>query len=282
VPPPLPSAAPEPAQRAPDGIDTLSDVLQAVRLSGALFFLIEARSPWTAEAPAGSLLAPVILPGARHVISYHLITAGECWCSLPGQPPARARAGDVIVIPHGDPYALSSRAADFAASSADELLPFFEQMAQGALPRVLREGGAGAERIQVACGFLGCDALPFNPIVAALPRLIHMRQPEDASGDRLSGLLDFALAESRAPRAGSDCVLSRISELLFVELVRRYVAALPAQQTGWLAGLRDPIVGGARARSPGRSSSWPGRRASPARRWPRASRTSSANRRCST
>jgi AraC-like DNA-binding protein len=231
-----------------DSSDALSDVLHAVRLSGALLFLIDASSPWTAEAPAGRALAPVILPRAQHVISYHLITAGGCWCALPGAPPVRVEAGDVIVIPHGDPYALTTAPQPFAASPLESLLPFFVQMARGTLPRGLAEGGGGPDRVQVACGFLGCDALPFNPILAALPRLIHTRALTATPDDRLSGLLEFALAESREPRAGSDCVLLRISELMFVEVVRRYLAALPAEQTGWLAGLRDPIVGRALAR----------------------------------
>jgi AraC-like DNA-binding protein len=222
--------------------DTLSSVLAGVRLRGALFFVIDAGSPWLAEAPPGSALAPVIMPGCDHVISYHLVTSGSCYCALPDQPLARIDEGDVIVLPHGTPYALSSPAQDYAASAPASLLPFFAEMAQGGLPRVLVEGGAARDRIHVACGFLGCDARPFNPLIAALPPLIHLRRAQHGSHSRLAALIEFAQAESRQPRAGSNCVLLRISELLFVELVRSYVAALPEQETGWLAGLRDPIV----------------------------------------
>jgi len=224
--------------------DPLSTVLDAVRLRGALFFVVDAGAPWYAEAPAGSALAPVIMTGCGHVISYHLVTAGSCYCALPGMPLTRVDAGDVIVVPHGTPYSLSTTPRDYHASPLESLLPFFSQMARGALPRVVVEGGATGERIGVACGFLGCDARPFNPLIAALPPLIHMRRAQAGpqSPDRLAALIEFAQAESRQPRAGSDCVLLRISELLFVELVRSYVATLPAQQTGWLAGLRDPIV----------------------------------------
>jgi AraC-like DNA-binding protein len=235
--------APEPATGISDGIDPLSDVLQTVRLTGALLFLVDATSPWTAEAPPGSALAPVILPGAQHVISYHLITAGGCWCALPGAPPMRLDAGDVLVISHGDPYILSSGPKEYAASPLESILPGFAQLAAGVLPRLLVEGGGGSQSLQVACGFLGCDAFPFNPLVATLPRVIHMRRSEVAPGDRLSAFLQFALSESLERRAGSDSVLLRISELMFVEVVRWYLATSPAEQTGWLAGLRDPIVG---------------------------------------
>jgi AraC-like DNA-binding protein len=99
----------------------------------------------------------------------------------------------------------------------------------------------------VLCGFLGCDALPFNPVLAALPRLLHVRGTAGHGDDRLGHLIEFALAEVAEPRAGRACVLLRISELMFVEVVRRYLASMPAEQTGWLAGLRDPEVGRALA-----------------------------------
>ena len=96
------------------------------------------------------------------------------------------------------------------------------------------------------CGFLGCDVHPFNPLLAALPRLLHVRHAF-AAGDPLARLIEFALAESQERRAGGECVRLRLSELMFVEVVRRYLAGLPAEQTGWLAGLRDRIVGRALA-----------------------------------
>jgi hypothetical protein len=122
-------------------------------------------------------------------------------------------------------------------------LDWFRRMVAGDLPFVVTEGGGGPERLGVVCGFLGCDVVPFNPVLAALPTVIRLASPPPGAGDRLSQLVDFAVAEARERRAGSDCVRLRISELMFVELVRRYLSGLPAEQTGWLAGLRDPYVG---------------------------------------
>ena len=103
-------------------------------------------------------------------------------------------------------------------------------------------------RARVVCGFLGCDIRPFNPVLEALPRMLHLRRRKGArSGDRLSQLIDFALAESRERQSGTRCVLLRLSELLFVEVVRRYLDSIASGQTGWLAGLRDPIAGHALA-----------------------------------
>src|SRR5688572_13722448 len=87
-----------------DASDTLSDVLEAVRLTGALFFLVDARTPWVAEAPASTDLVPAILPRTQHIVSYHVVSHGTCWCESPGQVPMRLEAGDVLIVPHGHPY----------------------------------------------------------------------------------------------------------------------------------------------------------------------------------
>lgn len=230
------------AAHGPSGADPLSDVLRTVRLTGALFFLTDAASPWAMELPAASTFAPIILPGAQRLISYHIVTNGSCWGGLVGEPPVRLEAGDILLIPHGDPYVMSIESAIAAEQSPKWILEFFRQMAAGELPFVVTEGGGGSSRVQLACGFLGCDARPFNPVLTTLPRLVHLRRPRSGA-DRLDHLIDFALAESSQPRSGGQCVLLRLSELMFIEVVRRYLASLPAQETGWLAGLQDPVVG---------------------------------------
>ena len=144
-------------------MDTLSDVLEVVRLTGALFFLVDARTPWVAEAPASTHLAPVILPRAQHVVSYHVVSQGVCWCESPGHAALRLDTGDVLVVPHGHPYQLASACGLRTGWTTDEALGWFRAMANGQLPFVVTEGGDGAERLQLVCGFLGCDALPFNP-----------------------------------------------------------------------------------------------------------------------
>ena len=92
----------------------------------------------------------------------------------------------------------------------------------------------------VVCGYLGCDARPFNPLLTALPRVIRASEQD---GGALAALFGFALAESRQSRVGGASVLERLSELMFVEVVRRYVEMLPQETMDWLAGLRDPSVG---------------------------------------
>ena len=222
--------------------DPLSSVLEAVRLRGAVFFLVDAHAPWAAEAPQAAELADVVLPGAQHVLEWHVIARGECWGGLAGEPPIRLVAGDVIAFPQGDAHGFSSELGlrnppDVAAmrSVAGERLPF----------RFVQGVDRGAEPAQLVCGFLGCDARPFNPLLATLPRMLHLRA--GAESDGLRALVQLAIAESQARRAGGECMLARISELLFVESVRRYLASVDPESTGWFSGLRDPIVGRALA-----------------------------------
>lgn len=223
--------------------DPLSDVLRAVKLSGALFFLVDATSPWGVKVPTASDFAGIILPRARHVVSYHVVTEGEGWASVAGAPPVRFAAGDVIVFPHGDPYAMLSAPGGPAELDFEGAIDFFRAMASGQLPFVVREGGGGDARARFMCGFLGCDARPFNPLLAALPRLMRVQCPASGADDLLDSLIGLTLAEARARRPGGEAIRLRLSELMFVEVVRRYLEALPAEQTGWLAGLRDPGIG---------------------------------------
>jgi AraC-like DNA-binding protein len=223
--------------------DVLSDVLRAVRLTGAVYFDFELSSPWVAEAPPSREIAGIVMPGAQRVIEYHLIARGACWGHAVGQEPIRLQEGDLILFPQGDAHVLSStpgmRAEPdmrmFAHPSTP--LPLFHEL-----------GGGGPERVQIACCFLGCDERPYNPLLTALPPVIHL----PAAGARtttawLVTLLGTAVRESRSARPGSENVLARLSELMFVETLRQYLETLPPAQTGWLAGLRDPVVGQALA-----------------------------------
>jgi AraC-like DNA-binding protein len=224
--------------------DVLSDVLRTIRLTGALFFPFEGSAPWADEIPTATALVPSILPGAQHVVSYHIVSKGTCWLTLADGPSVRLDTGDIVVVPHGDTYVMSSAPGMRPQVPADAALMFFRQMAMGSAPSMVIEGGGGRERADLVCGFLGCDVRPFNPVLEALPRLVHLqRPPEVSTHDRLGPLIEFALAESRQRRSGAQSVLLRLSEVLFIEVIRRYLDSLAADRTGWLAGLRDSMIG---------------------------------------
>lgn len=218
-------------------MDTLSDVLRAVRLTGAVFFAVDASAPWVAETPAGHELGPFIMPGVEHVIEYHVVASGTCWGGVVDEPAIKLETGDIIVFPQGDTHVMSSAPGMRGEPSLEAL----RAAHQGRLPVAMSINGGGPERARLVCGFLGCDARPFNPLLATLPRVMHLRA--QAGDDTLRGLVELAVAESTVQRPGGECALSRLSELLFVEVVRRYVAQLPAEGVGWFAGLRDENIG---------------------------------------
>jgi AraC-like DNA-binding protein len=223
------------------GLDVLSDTLRSVRLTGAMLFLVEASTPWVSWAPPAETFRPVVLPAAQHLISLHILTHGGCWAGLTGQPPERFEVGDVLVIPHGDAYYLADPPEAERTYGHDEAVSFFREMAAGRLPSTVIEGGDGPGKSQFICGFLGCDMRPFNPVMSALPRAFRVRLPTQAA-DGMPHLVAFALQELREHRSGGQVVRLRMAELLFVDVMRRYLEALPSGQTGWLAGLRDPLV----------------------------------------
>jgi len=222
--------------------DVLSDVLSAVRLTGAVYFDFELSAPWIAEAPPSREVAHLVLPNAQHVIEAHLVAHGTCWGALVGGEPLRLREGDVLAFPQGSPHVLSS--APGLRDRPD--LSLYERRA-APLPLCYERGGGG-ERTRIVCSFLGCDDRPFNPLLTALPAVLHI--PAAKHGDAgawIATLLDLAAREGRSARPGSENVLARLSELMFVEAIRRHVETLPEAETGWLAGLRDPLVGRALA-----------------------------------
>ncbi|HEU5296902.1 MAG TPA: AraC family transcriptional regulator [Burkholderiaceae bacterium] len=221
--------------------DVLSDVLRTIRLTGSMLFLVDATAPWKSHAPATRTFAPHVMPQAQHLISYHIVVQGQCWAGLTGEPLQRLAAGDGLVVPQGDAYALASAPDTPPSYSDDDAVAFFRAMAAGELPAVVREGGGGTERTSFICGFLGCDARPFNPILWALPRVIHLHHVAQP-GDRLSHLLAYATVELREQGPGGRDVLLRLSELMFVEVVRRHLASAAPEATGWLAALRDPLT----------------------------------------
>jgi AraC-like DNA-binding protein len=217
------------------GTDTLSEVLRALRLTGAVYFDVSALAPWVAEAPPSALVGPQILPSAEHVIEYHVVTSGSCWAGLLDQPPVPLTQGDIVVFPQGDPHVMSS--APGMRSPPDTSV----YRVDAALPYVINLGYGESEQTQLVCGFLGCDARPFNPMLATLPRMLVVRA-RGASAMR-DQLVQVAVAESKQLRAGGAFALSRLSELLFIEVVRDFLAELPADSASWLGGLRDPTIG---------------------------------------
>ncbi len=234
--------------------DTLSDLLRAVRLRGALFFYLEGADPWVAETPRSSEFVPAVLPGVQHVMPFHGVARGSCWAAIAGEEPTRLNEGDIVLFPHGDHHVMSS-APGLRAKVVDPLiyfapkppqLPFALSVNSQGETTALLDGG-GRQRTTIVCGYLGCDAKPFNPLLASMPRVLRMPGLAAGASSWIAEFLRSVVEESSRKRPGGEAVLERMSEMLFVEVLRRYVDTLPPGHTGWLAGMRDAIVGRALA-----------------------------------
>jgi len=223
-------------------VDTLSDVLQAVRLKGAVFFDVDTTVPWVAEAPHANVVASAVMPESEHVIEYHVITSGSAWASVIGDDvePVQLRAGDAVAFPQGDAHVISSAPG---MRGTPELSLFKRPENMALLPLILNLDGGGKERAHIVCGFLGCDSSPFNPLLESLPRILHMRSSPAARSTWHDEFTRFAVMEAKEKRAGGAGILSKLGELMFADLVRRYVESLPENSTGWLAGLKDRHIG---------------------------------------
>jgi AraC-like DNA-binding protein len=214
-------------------MDPVSDVLRAVRLTGAYFYLVEAAGPWAVTSVPARELVPRVLPETEHLIAYHIVVDGEVWGGIEGGPRTRVQQGDVLLFPHGDAHVMSS-----SEGIGSGVAPTRASSAR--YPETLGIGPAEARNTRLVCGFLGCDVRPYNPVLTSMPRQLHLAGV--ASG-WLSQFPQQVVTESRAGRVGSDTMLTRMAELMFVEVVRRYVEQMTAEETGWLAGLRDSLVG---------------------------------------
>lgn len=230
--------------------DTLSDVLRAVRLRGAVFFYVNGTHPWVVGTPHAREIIPAIMPGAEHMIGFHAVVEGSCYATTSDEQSIRLDAHDIILFPQGDPHIMSSTPGMEPPNSGKE---FYARPRPPQLPNALSLGGAiestaqidrrGRDRTSVVCGFLGLDARPFNPLLAAMPRVLHVSGSALGADSWVASFFRTAVVESSQRRPGGEAVLERMSEMLFVEVLRRYVDGLPAGETGWLAGMRDHSIG---------------------------------------
>jgi AraC-like DNA-binding protein len=217
-------------------MDALSELLRAVKLSGAMFYVAECSKPWRVLAPAAATLGRYVAANASHVIEFHLVTQGSGYVRV-GDERTPFAAGDLFMIPHGDQHEMGN-GTGAPLLDAEKSLP---QLLQGGLKRS-RIGGGG-EETQLICGYLACDAGLIRPVLAGLPRVVRVHIRDDAAGEWLENSIVHAVDRATASVPGSDVILARLAEVLFAEALQRYVSRLPRGHTGWLAGAGDAIVG---------------------------------------
>ncbi len=237
----------------------LSNVLHAVRLSGAAFLTAEFSSPWSIRSVPPRQLAALLMPTCKHCGIFHILAEGQCWIEPEGHQPLQMEAGEVIVFPQGDEHVMSSH----LGIEPTPVIGIFPRPPYKEMPRLAF--GGGGEVTRFICGYLHYDQ-EFNPLFRALPRLILVRSRNgsialEPAGNQeapsapmsppastwLETNLRYLIAEATLSRKGNAALLTRLTEVLFLEIVRQYIEQLPASQKGWFAGLNDAHVGKALA-----------------------------------
>ena len=218
-------------------MDAFSEILSGVKLNGAVFFNAEFSAPWGISVPASKQISDRLAPGAAHSLLYHLVVEGSAVVETADGKNLELTSGDIVIFPNGDAHQMSSKGArrpfpDYGINdkiTTRELSPL--------------HAGGGGETSRFVCGYMTCDPQISRPILTGLPPVFKVNIRTDRSGQWLESSILHLVEEAISGRVGSEAMLAKLSEALFVDTLRRYVAGLPEQQRGWLTGARDPIVG---------------------------------------
>ncbi len=217
-------------------MDALSDVLRVIRLSGGVFLEADFTAPWCISGKVSPADCQPFLAAPRHVIAFHFVAAGCMQLRAEGGDAICVRAGEIVLLPHNDAHCFGSELVPTPVPAREIIQP----PRHGGLARIVH--GGGGEATQLLCGYLACET-PFSPLLTALPKMLRLDVRATASGAWIESSFRFAASQIAAGRLGSTTVIAKLSELLFVEAVDQFVATLPAERRGWLAGLRDPHIG---------------------------------------
>lgn len=221
-------------------MDALSEALRSVRMTGAIFYHAECTSPWGFRVPYVGDVAHILAPGTERLVSYHLVIEGEAIVRFEGLA-VPVSAGDVLIIPHGDAHTVSNGSPGQFLDSGTTLGKFLA----GDLKTMRVDGGGEVTRF--VCGYFGCERHADKLFLAGLPLMIRVNVRGDPAGEWLEHSVRHLVTEAGYGRPGQSMLLSKMAEALFIETLRRYMEQLPPEQTGWLAGARDEVVGSALA-----------------------------------
>ena len=223
-------------------MDAISEILTGVKLSGALFFNAEFSAPWRFVSEPSNSMTGMRAPRAEHLLLYHFVSDGGAFAQLADRQSIELEPGDVVVFPQWHPHDLSSMKRAGA--------PFHDYGIAKKISNKIKsrdlsplQAGGGGDITRLVCGYMTCDPHLSRPILSGLPPVFKVNIRTDPSGQWLENSILHLVEEAVSGRVGSEAMLAKLSEALFVDTLRRYIAGLPEHETGWLAGARDPIVG---------------------------------------
>ncbi len=218
-------------------MDALSEALNSVRMTGAIFYDAICTAPWGFAVPPIQSVAHVLAPGTERLVGYHLVAEGRAVVTLQSGEDVPIAAGDIVIFPHGDPHTVSNGTPATLIDSGASL----GSLLAGNLSTF--QIGGGGEATRFVCGYFGCERHAARLFLAGLPPMIKMNIRGDDAGQWLESSIRYLISEAASGRPGQAVLLSKMAEAFFIETLRRYMEQLPPERTGWLAGARDPVVG---------------------------------------
>lgn len=220
----------------PDQDATLTDVLDRMRLQGAVFLRGEYSEAWAYRSPSAADTVSLLSPGAPRVALFHVVAAGRCWTALDDGERHWAQAGDVFVLPYGDVHTMGG----VQPAEVVEMTTIIDPPPWTRMPLVRH--GAGGRRTDVVCGYLTSDHPLFDPRMRALPPLFVVSPGEGPARGWVQASIDYALAQTAPASRGGLEGPTQLPELLVREVLRLHLATAPQAEAGWVTALGDPVL----------------------------------------
>ena len=206
-------------------MDALTEALNGVRLCSTIHCPSEMSGRWGLRVHHKG--------GAPFYILLH----GSSWLEVEGQEPVRLEPGDFVIMPHDSPHTIKD-ALDTPAQSLYHLLEQHPPDADG----VWRLGGGGHTTVAIG-GCFYFEEAHTSPLLRALPPLLHIRGEQGKAVEWLAPTVQYIASEARSGRPGAEAVITRLSDVLFVQAVRTYICHLPEGEHNWLRAMTDPEIG---------------------------------------
>jgi AraC-like DNA-binding protein len=236
-----PSFAGTPDRAAPaGGPDVLSEMLRAVRLTGSVFFGGCFTAPFGVISPA-RWDESTPLARLRHISVFHLIASGRCTFEHASGMQRELTAGDILLLPFAAEHRFWRDEPTQFAFAPDIVRP---APIEGMLTVTY---GGGGEETRIICGYMESSEFLFTPVFRTLPHMLVEQTGDGKVGALMASTVREVISLVDAATPGTQMMLGRMMELLFVEVLRRHVSRLPSGSKGWFAALNDAIVGRALA-----------------------------------
>ncbi|MCU7845612.1 MAG: AraC family transcriptional regulator [Candidatus Thiodiazotropha sp. (ex Monitilora ramsayi)] len=196
-------------------MDVLSEILRTLHLKASVFLHACFRGDWAVDTS-----------GERRA-TFHMVARGGCWLHMPDEAePVALSGGDLIVFPHDAQHTISN-----SLQVPDEKFPLNQVPDQN-------QTGPG---VTLICGYFDFDRHNWNPLIESLPEYMIVREEGSSSVPLSDTLGHFLVYEVEAAQMGSDLVIDKLSEILFIHVIRNHLAK--NQDQGFIAALADTRLG---------------------------------------